>query len=386
MNQSINRYLASSLLLAINAACIVIPASSAQARMAYNVTDLGVLPGKNSSVAAAINSHGQVAGTSSVGNLDGDVAFRYDHKPNAVLERLGQDKHGPSRGLGINDFGVVVGDSTYSTRDEVVRRAAIFSNGTIIDLGTLPGAGSYSRANSINNAGQVVGVGARALDTEKSRAFVWSKATGMRDLGTLGGPYAEALAINDAGAITGGSQLAEDDDAVHAFLYQLNSRVPGLMRDLGTLGGEYSYGTAVNPKSHVVGYSTISDVDERIHAFLHDGFVMRDLGSIVGQTPGIRDIIDDQSVALGVNVRDVVVGYSYLASTQPGKTQGQQVAFVYDQGVMSDLNKLLSPVAQRNYLLYSASAINDSGQITATAFMRATRQFHAVLLTPIVTR
>ncbi len=390
MNQSTNHYLATPLLLAISATCLEIGAPLASARTAYVVTDLGVLPGKNSSVPAAINNHGQITGTSSLGNSFDNAAFRYVNKPNAELENLTHGNRGAGRGFGINDFGVVVGDCTRSIRDDDVRRASLFSNNTVTDLGILPAAGSYSRATGINNTGYVAGVAAHALDSEKSRAFVWSKLTGMQDIGTLGGPYAQALAINDRGVITGGSTLAnsDDPDTAHAFIYQLpsNPRRPGVMRDLGTLGGEYSYGTSINAASHVVGYSTINSVDTRIHAFLHDGFRMRDLGSLVGRTPHIPAITDDQSVALGVNGHDIVVGYSYLASTQPGRIQGQQVAFIYNQGVMTDLNSLLSPVAQRSYLLYSATAINDNGLIAATAWVRAHGVFHAVLLTPISTK
>lgn len=388
MNKPINRYLSVSLLVAINVTCLGVAVPLAFARTAYVITDLGVLPGKKSSVASAINNHGQVTGTSSLANSFAASAFRYDSKPKASLENLNQGNGKTSRAFAINDLSVVVGDCTHSTPNEVVARAALFSNNIVTDLGVLGNAGSFSRATDINNAGYVVGVASRALDSEKSRAFVWSKFMGMRDIGTLGGPYAQALAINDRGAITGGSMIAtsDDPDTTHAFLYQLNTRAPGAMRDLGTLGGEYSYGTAINAKNHVAGYSATNTVDNRIHAFLYDGFVMHDLGSIVGQALDIPAAIDDQSVALGINAQDLVVGYSYLASTQPGRTQGQQVAFIYSEGVMTDLNTLISPAAQRNYLLCSAEAINNRGQIAATALVRRIGEFHAVLLTPISKR
>ena len=54
-----------------------------------------------------------------------------------------------------------------------------------MDLGTLKKQ-SFSRANSINGFNQVVGFSGPALDSPKSRAFFWSKSTGMVDLGTLG--------------------------------------------------------------------------------------------------------------------------------------------------------------------------------------------------------
>jgi probable HAF family extracellular repeat protein len=112
----------------------------------------------------------------------------------------------------------------------------------MIDLGTLKKQ-TFSRANSINGFNQVVGFSGPALGSPKSRAFFWSKSTGMVDLGTLGGAYAQAFAINDSGSITGNSQLrssAIDPEAVHAFLSPspLGAGAIG-MRDLGTLGGRF---------------------------------------------------------------------------------------------------------------------------------------------------
>ena len=87
------------------------------------------------------------------------------------------------------------------------------------DLGTLKKQ-TVSRAIVLIGFNQVVGFSGPALDSPKSRAFFWSKSTGMVNLGTLGGAYAQAFAINDSGSITGNSLLrstATDTDAVHAF-------------------------------------------------------------------------------------------------------------------------------------------------------------------------
>ena len=49
---------------------------------------------------------------------------------------------------------------------------------------------------------------------------------------------------------------------------------------------------------------------------------------------------------------------------------------------MTDLNKLIGAAAE-TYQLNSAMAINDNGQIVATALFKATGTRRAVLLTPI---
>jgi len=369
-------------------ACFVLGGSNAFAQTSYKVTDLGVLPGKEESVPAAVNGQGLVAGTSNA-ETSGEAAFRYNPNHPTPIEDIDQSSRGVvSRGFGINNVGTVVGDSALaaSTVDSPIRHATLFGGGSRIDLGTLPKQ-TYSRANSINGFNQVVGFSGPALDTPKSRAFFWSKSTGMIDLGTLGGAYAQAFAINDSGFITGNSQLrATDSQAIHAFLSPspLGAGAIG-MRDLGTLGGPFSYGMAINAKNHVVGYSAINKVDSRVHAFWFDGTGMKDLGSLAPNSSKLAD----QSVALGVNSSDTVVGYTYLpaisANTdpaiQPGTSPVRQVAFVWSQGMMTDLNKLIGTAAG-TYHLNSAMAINDNGQIVATALSTATGTRRAVLLTP----
>jgi hypothetical protein len=48
---------------------------------------------------------------------------------------------------------------------------------------------------------------------------------------------------------------------------------------------------------------------------------------------------------------------------------------------MRDLNTLIGNETKR-YRLYSATGINDQGQITAIALEESSEAFHAVLLTP----
>jgi probable HAF family extracellular repeat protein len=369
-------------------ACFVLGGSNAFAQNAYKVTDLGVLPNKEESVPAAINGQGLVAGTSSA-ETSGEAAFRYNPNQPAPMEDIGLSNRGViSRGFGINNLGTVVGDSTIaaSTTNPSIRHAVLFGSGSVVHLGTLKKQ-TYSRANGINGFNQVVGFSGPALDTPRSRAFFWSKSTGMIDLGTLGGAYAQAFAINDSGFITGNSQLrATDTQAIHAFLSPspLGAGAIG-MRDLGTLGGPFSYGMAINAKNHVVGYSATNKVDSRVHAFWFDGTGMKDLGSLAPNSSKL----EDQSVALGVNSADRVVGYAYLPginpntdpAVQPGTTSVRQVAFVWSEGTMTDLNKLIGTAAE-TYHLNSATAINDNGQIVATALSKETGTRRAVLLTP----
>jgi probable HAF family extracellular repeat protein len=84
--------------------------------------------------------------------------------------------------------------------------------------------------------------------------------------------------------------------------------------------------------------------DEAMHAFLWDGMHMGDLGTLGGA----------ESSATSINTSGQIVGDATLAN-------GARHAFVWDEGVLHDLNDLLP--ADTEWELTSATGVNDSGQI-----------------------
>ena len=365
-------------------ACLAIGITTARGQVMYSLEDLGVVKDMEYSAPAAIDSQGWVTGTAYKG--EETCAFYYDYGQKIMEDAGGLN----SRGFAINSLGlnsvetrIVAGDTFTVVPLQPRSHAATFQNGIVTDLGVLPGQ-VYSRANGINATGQVVGFSGLQRDSSESRAFMWSSQTGMIDIGTLGGAYAQAYAINDTGFITGASQAQGRGPtmATHAFIYCPQCAGLRSMHDLGVLGGLSSYGMAINNSNHVAGYSTIQTNDvnaERVHAFLHDGNKMVDLGSL-----GWPGTDSDVSVGLAINNSDQVVGYSYLPTV--GEMPLQQVAFLWRRGMngsgqMINLNKLLYGNG-KNYLLVSATAVNDNGQIVASAFDIQNGGVHAVLLTP----
>jgi probable HAF family extracellular repeat protein len=336
---------------------LAIPAA---AQTAYSLADLGTLPGDSISAPSAINQNGDV-----VGGTDRH-AFLYS---NGVMHDLGALYGGAiSSAAAVNDKGVAVGASQF-TNGGAIFHAVVFKGRAIADIGFLPDWGNYGFATGINNHGTVVGYSSPSRGSTYARAFQWTNKVGMQDLGTLGGQYSLATSINNTGLITGRSQVPTGFGPSHAFLW---SPADG-MRDLGTIGGDSSSGEFINDKGHVVGASTTNGFDNRNHAFLYGDGKMRDLGSLGRGAPE-----SDFSSAYGVNSKDIVVGSTYR------RYQGgalYQTAFVWKKGKMTDLETKLD-ASGADYRLYTATAINDAGQITVDAIKKSTNEKHAVLLTP----
>ena len=96
------------------------------------MTDLGVLPGGNDSVALGINNSGQVVGRSS--SFDGDRAVLWEAGNIASLGIL-PDGSGRSQATAINDAGQITG---WSDTTKGASHAFLFQSGTMADLGTFP--------------------------------------------------------------------------------------------------------------------------------------------------------------------------------------------------------------------------------------------------------
>lgn len=226
---------------------------------AQGLEDLGVLPNGSSSGASSINDQGTVVGFAdgpALGGYPGNVPHGALWKEGEGITDLGADDGLCGGGdlptmrvaLDVNTAGNTVGftecwDADYGflwTQNDGV---------TII----LPNWGS--RAYAINNRNQIAGwEGAYRFNGDGTAVFE-DKGV-VTALGTLGGAYSGAFDINDRGQVVGYADPDGGFAEPHAFLW---TKASG-MEDLGVLPGD-SVSTAfgINRCGEVVGVSTASN-------------------------------------------------------------------------------------------------------------------------------
>jgi probable HAF family extracellular repeat protein len=399
----------------------------------YTVIDMGTLGGPQSNVtayAAVVSSQQAMVGGADTSTRDPNYPnFNYLLSQDPFVQHAVVTQYGIRTDLGtlpggnssfaywVNASGTVVGISENGAIDPLIGipegNAVMWKNGQITNLGTL--GGNESGAYAVNASGQVTGAAANAVPDNSSilgwgtqtRAFLYQNGI-MKDIGTLGGTDAIPYFMNDAGQVAGFSYTASG--AADPFIW-----TNGNMKDLGTLGGTFGYVNALNSTGQAAGTSNIAG-DGTSHAFFWDGSTLHDLGSIFSFHGGY-------SVGMWINDAGAVVGQSQVPSTAnhavlwkngattdlgvlPGDTcsialsinsSGQAVgqsgvcgglaqhAVLWQNGQMFDLSNLRWGVK-----LIDAFYITDSGAIAAVGnlggggngVIAITANQHAFLLVP----
>jgi len=281
-------------------ALIVLTVAMSDAAMAqeYTLTDLGRIEGYENTLGIAVNNLGQVAG----------YAWTYVEEP----------PHFPYE----------------------IHGALVYSDGVLTDLSTPPGTESV--AAGINDAGKVAG-------SQNGDGVIWEKLGGVwqitTQLGPLPGgtdPMSSGGGINNQGQVAGTAQSVTG--YLHAGLWE-----SGTTLDLGTLAtGDWSKATGINDRGEVVGYAT-SDGISTNHAFL---WLPQ---PVYGMPAGMNDLgtLGNRvySLALDVNDTGQVVGYS----ANPDR------AFLWDNGVMTDLGAVANAESQAN-------GLNDLGLVVGVSW------------------
>lgn len=311
----------------------------------YVPVDLGSLGG-GFSRATDLNESGTVVGWSWLADEVTTLAFRWTSGSGMVaLAALGGD----ARALAIDESGRVVG---WSEAADGSHRAVLWqSDGSLVDLGTLPGD-AWSEAVAITDGGLVLGVSADA-DAILRRSFVWDASQGIRELALPDGFIASDL--NDAGWIVGNPGFAIDP--------------AGGFRELDTLGGGSAVAQAVNATGAVAGSADLGPNGGPAVAVLWDpSGVPLGLDTLLAVGPYTEGCCTG---ALDVNAGSTVVGW--------GTVDGDDVsrAFVWDAtGGIRDLGTLGGEEA-------TAYAVNDAGLIVGESMVGdGTWRSNATMWTP----
>jgi uncharacterized repeat protein (TIGR01451 family) len=317
------RPVARLLLSAVLGGAAIFTGSPVTAATGYTVTDVGTLGGEWSD-AQGINEAGDIAGTASRSTA-GSAAYRWKGGLMTGINSFGGLS---SQGLAISDDGWVVGSAQ---RSDSWSEAMWWAGADPHPMGTL--GGPWSEAYAINDAHQIVGRSADA--TGQVEAFLWEAGT-MYALGSLGpNTFSDAYGINNSGVIVGESGTA--DGFTHAFKV-----VDGIMIDLGTPSPNFagSFARDINDAGTIVGGVWVEN-SYAVHPF-------------VLTADGAWDVVTEiTGFAEGINEDGAVVGNFF--GSHPER------AFVYENGVVTDLNTLIP--AGSGWELSVAYDINDRGQI-----------------------
>ena len=368
--------------LFLSSMAMLLASATTQAQTRYVLTDLGAVGSPSVTTSAvAINNLGQVAGNSNNADFSTYRAFlTAPNKPINPATDLIPTAGGTYSAIntnGLNDSGQL------AVRVGLADGFRYDPDGSMHDLGNLGGSSASTNIWAIDASGQVTGqanidffdafcspVGTQpAFRTAPDSAIVAAD-----NLGTLlsGCRSAIGTAINSAGQVVGNSSAGNlFNPEQHAMLVTGNT-----MQDLGVLGGAVTFPAAqgknatayaINTAGQIVGYSTYNGASSIYaqHAFLTTANgPMQDLGTLGGS----------YSYAFGINNPGAIVGSTYTTG------DAVQVGYLYVGGTMYDLNTLIP--AGSGYSVNTAWAINDSGQIAATAQLLSDGSYHPVRLDP----
>jgi probable HAF family extracellular repeat protein len=312
--------------------------------------NLGTFKGSNSQTISAPNRFGQDAGfaETSVADPNGEdycgfgthlvcIPFIWQYNAKTALPTLGGNN---GEAADINSWGQVVGNSETATKDptcvapQVLQHLpTVWENGKAKALPTY-GGDPDGVAITNNDKGQAAGFSgtcSNGAPTNTAHALFWENGK-VTNIGSFGGAINNAAQdINDWGEVVGYSDLS-GDTTTHAFLWTKETGI----QDLGTLSGDTSsYAIGINNLGQVVGQSC--DASGNCRAFLWKNGTMIDLNTLL--RPGTSLYLNG---AFAINDEGEIVGVAYQATT------GNYPAFLAILGPGSCDNETAASSAQVN--------------------------------------
>jgi len=279
------------------------------------------LPGGFNGAAGPINLRGEATGVAETAVYDRNCTLGkavngtgpqiYDYEavvwgPAPGQLRVLRPPAGDTVGMGlwINESGQVAG-ATGSCSDTILppfaggRRAVIWDkDGTPHDLGNLGGTGNPASlgivnvALVVNNRGQATGASVLHGNTNIN-AFLWTKESGMKSLGTLEGNQNSAgLGMNDLGDIVGASiEGTPQDGFPSAFVWR-----SGVMTDLNeSLTPDSAFhhlllASSINDAGVIVGFGLTGEDEVHGYVAIPNHAIQTDVAKAVHQATGSKQL------------------------------------------------------------------------------------------------
>lgn len=306
---------------------------------------------------------------------------------------------GETRALGLNDARQVVG---WSKLANGTKRAFVWENGEIIDLGTLPGA-NFSEAVGINDQGLIAGNSEDIADLIglRTRGVIWEKSGGAwQILRTLTPNYAgltgddrwsEALGMGPAEMVPGWSPFSHAGGTLPSATVWQDS-VYGSVLDFDFCKAcQITQTFAVDPAGQIaVGNRKLGNltgaevwVRQGEYAWLPSAFATAATGTAYAVNSSrafVGFLGAPKQAALWTETAPLDWGEAALLGTLDGNSSeafdlndsgqvvgsarnnaGQDLAFLYQDGAMVDLNTLIEP--NPGWQLAAARAVNNRGEI-----------------------
>jgi len=307
-------------------------------RSQYQITDLGLLPGGTFASPTAMNNHGHVVGMA--GTSNGYAPFIYR---DGVMREIPLGNPNFGQALDINDAGDILGELIVEGREHYL----LVTSESTLDL--TEQTGRRLTLKRMNESRVIVG---HVTDEQfVYEAIAWSNGVVHR-LGVLEtGQVSFAHGINNTGDILGIATRFSRPPDPHNYTVLFRN---GGISVLGTFSG-----AALNDAGEVAG---VNFDETGFQACLYRDGRLTNLGVLPG---------DYRSWAVDINNSRQIVGISEA---------GGEIyhPFLYEDGVMYDLQELLKPNSA--WVLYSPAAINDRGQITGIGYHHGLERPY--LLTP----
>jgi probable HAF family extracellular repeat protein len=276
--------------------------------------------------------------------------------------------------------------SNYWWSNGLIQHAALWRNGSLVDLGALPGTVN-SMSSWISSNGLVAGFSENGQidpvvpDFPEIHAVLW-RGGNVTDLGGLQGGYeSEANSVNNRGQVVGAAtNLVPDANSMvqanfvlwnldygyqsRAFIWDEKKG----MHDLGTLhGGTDAEATLINESGQVVGHSYTSSAPG---ACASSGYALTTGSFIWDEVHGMKNIGGfggTCTLAQDLNNQGQVVGESRL--------RGDKIVHPFLWNRETGIKALRTLGGNFG----NALAINESGEAAGLAYLKKDTTFHATL-------